>query len=70
MQHVDEFLCLIADRRSDLVRRRYLAQVMYWQHRDRLTEEKAADSSREALDNAGASRFAFLLGTDERFRIW
>lgn len=70
VQHVDDFLCVIADRHPDLVRRRYRSQVAYWQRRAGLTEEAAADSGNEALDRAGAKRFAFLLGTDARFRIW
>jgi len=70
VQHVDDFLCLIADRYPELVRRRYLYQVMYWQHRRQVDEETAADSTLQSLDRAGAKRFAFLLSTDERFRIW
>jgi predicted nucleic acid-binding protein len=70
VQHVDDFLCLIADRHPELVRRRYLSQIMYWQHRHQVDEESAADSTLESLDKAGAKRFAFLLSTDERFRIW
>lgn len=70
VQHVDDFLCMIAGRHPALVRRRYISQVMYWQRRSRSTEEAAADSSNEALDRAGAKRFAFMLSTDERFRIW
>lgn len=70
VQHVDDFLCMLADRHPALVRRRFLSQVEYWQRRDGSTEEAAADSTKEALDKAGAKRFAFMLGTDERFRIW
>lgn len=70
VQHVDDFLCMIADRYPDLVQRRFLHQVMYWQRRNKLSEEEAADSSIDSLDRAGAARFAFLLRTDERFRIW
>ncbi|WP_433732584.1 PIN domain-containing protein (plasmid) [Actinoplanes sp. CA-051413] len=68
--HVDDFLCMIAERYPELVRRRYLSQVMYFQHRDRVDEDTAADSSLESLEKAGAKRFSFLLRTDERFRIW
>jgi hypothetical protein len=35
-----------------------------------MSEETAADSTTDGLDKAGAGRFAFLLRTDERFRIW
>jgi predicted nucleic acid-binding protein len=70
VQHVDDFFCMIADRYPELVRRRFLSQIEYWQHRDKLNQEKAADRSTESLDRAGAGRFAFLLRTDERFRIW
>ena len=68
--HVDDFLLMIADRYPDLVRRRYLSQVMYWQQRSKVDEETAADTCLEKLERAGAKRFAFLLRTDERFRIW
>lgn len=68
--HVDDFLCVMADRHPELVRRRYLSQVKYWQQRRQIDEETAADSSLETLDRAGAKRFAFLLSTDERFRMW
>ncbi|WP_166661223.1 PIN domain-containing protein [Paractinoplanes brasiliensis] len=70
VHHVDDFLCMIADRHPHLVRLRYLSQIAYWQRRAGSTVEAAADSSNEALDRAGAKRFAFLLGTDGRFRIW
>ena len=70
VQHVDEFLLMIADRYPGLVRRRYTSQVAYNQDRHQLEEEAAADSALESLDKAGAKRFAFLLSTDERFRIW
>ncbi|MFY1618359.1 PIN domain-containing protein [Micromonospora sp. WMMD736] len=70
VQHVDTFLCMIADRHPELVRRRFLSQVMYWQRRNKLSEEEAADSSTDSLDRAGAGRFAFLLRTSEHFRIW
>jgi hypothetical protein len=68
--HVDEFLCLVADRYPELVRRRYLSQIMYWQRRHRMDEETAADSCLESLDRAGAKSFSFLLRTHERFRVW
>lgn len=68
--HVDEFLCLIADRYPELVRRRYLSQIMYWQRRHRTDEEAAADSCLESLDRAGAKSFSFLLRTHDRFRVW
>ncbi|XTZ16651.1 PIN domain-containing protein [Micromonospora echinospora] len=67
---VDDFLCLIAERHPELVHRRFVSQVMYWQHRNKLSEEAAADSVTNSLDKAGAGRFAFLLRTDERLRIW
>lgn len=70
VQHVDDFLCMIADRYPELVRRRYLSQIMYWLNRQKLSEEAAADSCLDGLEKAGAARFAFLLRTDERFRIW
>jgi len=70
VKHVDDFLRMIADRYPALVRRRYLAQVMYWQRRGKLSDEAAADSCTDSLDKAGARRFAFLLRTDERFRTW
>lgn len=70
VQHVDAFLFLVAQRHPELVRRRYLSQVMYWQRRDGISEEMAADSSADSLDKAGAACFAFLLRTDKRFRIW
>ncbi|MEV4345699.1 hypothetical protein AB0J83_14605 [Actinoplanes sp. NPDC049596] len=70
VQHVDEFFCLMADRHAELVRRRHLSQVAYWQRRDPLSEKAAADAAIDSLDKAGAGRFAFLLRTDERFRIW
>ena len=70
VKHVDDFLCMIADRYPALVRRRYLSQVGYWQQRGGLSEESAADSCIDSLDKAGARRFAFLLRTDERFRAW
>jgi len=68
--HVDEFFCLVADRYPELVRRRYLSQIMYWQRRHRTDEETAADSCLENLDRAGAKSFSFLLRTHERFRVW
>lgn len=70
VQHVDDFLCMIAERHPDLVRRRYLKQIMYWQHREQVDEDTAADSTLDALDKAGARTFSFTLRTDERFRIW
>ncbi|SNY30956.1 PIN domain-containing protein [Paractinoplanes atraurantiacus] len=70
VQHVDDFFCMMADRHTKLVRRRFLSQVMYWQRRDELTEEAAADAAIDSLDKAGAARFAFLLRTDERFQVW
>ncbi|MFF5084379.1 hypothetical protein ACFY36_45665 [Actinoplanes sp. NPDC000266] len=70
VQHVDDFLCMIAERHTELVRRRYSSQVTYWRRRDGLTEETAADAAIDSLDKAGAGRFAFLLRTDERFRVW
>ncbi|GIF69740.1 hypothetical protein Ais01nite_77750 [Asanoa ishikariensis] len=68
--HVDDFLCLITERHPELVRRRYLAQIAYWQGRGELTAEAAEDSCIDSLDKAGAGRFAFLLRTDERLRTW
>ena len=70
VQNIDDFLCMIADRHPELVRRRYRSQIIYWQTRNKLSEEAAADTSTDSLDKAGAGRFAFLLRTDERFRIW
>ena len=70
VQHVDDFLCLIAERHPDLVRRRYQSQIDDNRRRFQMDEEAAADTSTEHLDKAGAKRFAFLLSTDERFRIW
>lgn len=70
VQSPDEFLCMIADRHPELVRRRFLSQIIYCQRRGQLSEEAAADSSTSSLERAGAGRFAFLLGTDARFRIW
>jgi len=43
VKHVDDFLCMVADRSPALVRRRYLSQVGYWQRRGDLSEESAAD---------------------------
>jgi hypothetical protein len=70
VQHVDDFLCMLADRHPTLVRRRYVSQVDYWRRRGELSEDAAADSCTDSLDKAGARRFAFLLRTDERFRTW
>jgi predicted nucleic acid-binding protein len=68
--HVDDFLCMISDRYPSVVRRRYLSQIKYQRGRDGVDEETAADACKDALDRAGATRFAFRLGTDARFRIW
>lgn len=70
VQHIDTFLCTVADRYPEVVRRRFLSQILYWQRRNKLSEEEAADSNTDSLDKAGAGRFAFLLRTDDRFRIW
>lgn len=70
VQHIDDFLLMIADRYPVLVRRRYMSQIAYCQKIHKLDKEAAADSAREKLDKAGAERFSFLLGTDERFRVW
>ncbi|WP_127500075.1 PIN domain-containing protein [Actinoplanes solisilvae] len=70
VQSSDDFLCMTATRHPKIVRRRYLSQITFWQHRKRCSEEAAADSCIDSLDKAGARRFAFLLRTDERFRIW
>ncbi|SNT45662.1 Predicted nucleic acid-binding protein, contains PIN domain [Asanoa hainanensis] len=68
--HVDDFLCMIAERHSALVRRQYLSQIAYWKRRGELSDDAAADSCIDSLDKAGARRFAFLLRTDERLRSW
>jgi predicted nucleic acid-binding protein len=67
---IDDFILMVAKRHPALIRRRYRSQVAYWRHRRNMNEEAAADSTTDSLDKAGAGRFAFLLRTDERLRIW
>ncbi|OJF14526.1 hypothetical protein BG844_09335 [Couchioplanes caeruleus subsp. caeruleus] len=70
VQHPDDFLCMLAERHPQLVRRRFMNQIEYIQGRQQTDEDAAADSSLDSLDAAGAKRFSFLLRTDERFRNW